>query len=137
MTRRGNDYIEMKAVVDELQIKNQMKLEDEESGYQSEEITNLKCMARIAQKLREEKLRRLEEGKSRVHMAISNDKNEVYSLISFFIVFAGVLFTAVSTATTLECQHLWSPIGLCLALRTTNSGASRIWRTNKRIESKH
>ena len=39
--------------------------------------------------------------------------NEIYQLVGLYSVFVGVVFTAVQ-ADRVQCQHVWSPILLCL-----------------------
>jgi hypothetical protein len=39
---------------------------------------------------------------------------EVYQLVGIFSVFEGVVYTAVLQSNRYTCQHVWSPISLCL-----------------------
>lgn len=39
-------------------------------------------------------------------------KNEVYQLLGFYAVFQGVVLTAVTTASTLQCYNSWGPLAL-------------------------
>jgi hypothetical protein len=39
--------------------------------------------------------------------------NEIYQLVGLYSVFVGVVFSAVQ-ADRVKCQHIWSPIVLCL-----------------------
>lgn len=39
---------------------------------------------------------------------------EIYQLVGLYTVFAGVVFTAVLQSNRVACQHIWSPIVLCL-----------------------
>ena len=39
---------------------------------------------------------------------------EVYQLVGIFSVFEGVVYTAVLQSNRCSCQHVWSPISLCL-----------------------
>lgn len=41
-------------------------------------------------------------------------KNEIYQLLTFFVVFQGVVLTAVAQASTLKCRHWWAPFTLSL-----------------------
>ena len=40
--------------------------------------------------------------------------NELYQLVGLYSVFVGVVFTAVLQSSRVECQHIGSPIVLCL-----------------------
>ncbi len=44
----------------------------------------------------------------------NNTKNDLYQWIWFFIVFQGVVLTAVAQSTTLGCQQSWAPAVLSL-----------------------
>jgi hypothetical protein len=41
-------------------------------------------------------------------------KNEIYQLLTFYVVFQGVVLTAVAQASTLKCRHWWAPFTLSL-----------------------
>jgi len=41
-------------------------------------------------------------------------KNELYQLVGFYIVFQGVVLTAVAQASVLTCEQWWSPFTLSL-----------------------
>ena len=41
-------------------------------------------------------------------------RNEIYQLIGFFIVFQGVMFTAVAQASVLRCTNWWAPFTLSI-----------------------
>lgn len=45
---------------------------------------------------------------------INQASNEIYQLVGLCSVFVGVVYTAVVQSTHLKCQHIWSPIVLCL-----------------------
>ncbi|KAG0555586.1 hypothetical protein KC19_12G180300 [Ceratodon purpureus] len=54
------------------------------------------------------------EGKiSRRTKRVDSLTNEVYQLVGLYSVFVGVVFTAVQ-ADRVQCQHVWSPVVLCL-----------------------
>ncbi|KAG0601386.1 hypothetical protein M758_11G106300 [Ceratodon purpureus] len=96
-----------------LEIKNQMELTADEIE-DTDEIKKKKHMARNALTLWQEKLKNLGEARCQLRLAISSSLSEVYQLGSLYSVFAGVVLTAVATSPRLQCQHLWSPVGLCL-----------------------
>jgi hypothetical protein len=41
-------------------------------------------------------------------------KNEIYQLLTFYVVFQGVVLTAVAQASALKCRHWWAPFTLSL-----------------------
>jgi len=41
-------------------------------------------------------------------------KNEIYQLLTFYVVFQGVVLTAVAQASMLKCRHWWAPFTLSL-----------------------
>jgi hypothetical protein len=43
-----------------------------------------------------------------------NAKNELYRLIGFYSVFQGVVLTAVSQTSLIQCQQFWGPVSLSL-----------------------
>lgn len=45
---------------------------------------------------------------------INQATNEIYHLVGLYSVFVGVVYTAVVQSNHLKCQHIWSPIVLCL-----------------------
>jgi hypothetical protein len=54
--------------------------------------------------------RRIERKENRTYVV----KNEIYQVLGFYIVFQGVVLTAVAQAGTLTCSQWWSPFTLSL-----------------------
>ncbi|CAK9220531.1 unnamed protein product [Sphagnum troendelagicum] len=54
--------------------------------------------------------RRIERKENRTYVV----KNEIYQVLGFYIVFQGVVLTAVAQASALTCRQWWSPFTLSL-----------------------
>jgi glutamate-1-semialdehyde aminotransferase len=54
--------------------------------------------------------RRIERKENRTYVV----KNEIYQVLGFYIVFQGVVLTAVAQASALQCSQWWSPFTLSL-----------------------
>ncbi len=54
--------------------------------------------------------RRIERKENRTYVV----KNEIYQVLGFYIVFQGVVLTAVAQASALKCSQWWSPFTLSL-----------------------
>ncbi|CAK9221877.1 unnamed protein product [Sphagnum jensenii] len=54
--------------------------------------------------------RRIERKENRTYVV----KNEIYQVLGFYIVFQGVVLTAVAQASALKCNQWWSPFTLSL-----------------------
>lgn len=97
----------------EYAIYQQVELMADEE-HDSSTIKKKKRMARTALTMWKEQIQEVERRKEQWKTGINRNMNDVYQLVSLYSVFAGVVLTAVATSSRLECQHLWSPMGLCL-----------------------
>lgn len=62
-------------------------------------------------------------------------KNEVYQLVGYFVVFQGVMFTAVAQSNMLFCKNVWSPVLLSvLASIATIAGVSQKLQSFQSLE---
>jgi hypothetical protein len=83
--------------------------------YESEESTvGRRELLRQALKETNESLQSLTERMDYMKKQIDGILFEVYQLVGIFSVFEGVVYTAVLQSNRCTCQHVWSPISLCL-----------------------
>lgn len=78
-----------------------------------EEVKQKKRVAREALQEWTEQVKVVEGKLSRRTKRVDSLTNEIYQLVALYSVFVGVVFTAVQ-ADRVRCQHVWSPITLCL-----------------------
>ena len=92
-----------------------MKIYESDVESSSEgEIVMLKKLLREALKETKESMQALEAKMEKRRKHTDGLLSEVYQLVGLFSVFMGVVYTAVLQSTRYTCQHVWSPISLCL-----------------------
>ena len=99
----------------EREMVNLVKIYESDVESSSEgEIVMLKKLLREALKETKESVQALEAKVEKRRKQTDGLLFEVYQLVGLFSVFMGVVYTAVLQSTRYTCQHVWSPISLCL-----------------------